>query len=353
MHRIAIDCRFAGTSSGLGRYARELVSALLQQSVPVEYVLLVLPEAKNWIATLPVSKNWSAVEISSRHYSLSEHWVIPHMLRKHSIERLFSPHCTAPLFCPVPFVVTVHDLILHAFPNAAPLWKRLGYRVLMRHAVRDAATVITISGFVAGEIAQAYGSATLQRTQVITEGVSEIFRKRNEEEQMRIRKRFGIEGPFFLYVGNAKEHKNVPMLLEAFARLPASSPRLVLVTGGREAEHLSLPPRVVRLDGVDDNDLACLYSAAACFVTASSYEGFCLPLAEALTCGCPAIAPNRGPMPEVSQGQAHLIELTTEALTAALLSPPSPPSAFDRPLWESCAEQTSRVLMNALNGKKL
>lgn len=346
MQRIAIDCRFAGTSSGLGRYARELVSALLQRRDAVEYVLLVLPEAKNWIATLPDSKNWCAVEIYSRHYSLSEHWVIPRLLRKHTVDLLFSPHFTAPPFCPVPFVVTVHDLILHAFPNAAPLWKRMGYRVLMRHAVRDAKAIITISNFVAQEIARAYGPQAAERTQVITEGVGNTFSRKTPEEQKHVRERYSIDGPFFLYVGNAKEHKNVPMLLAAFSALPSSSPQLVLVTGGKEADSLRLPPRVLRLSDLQDDDLAALYSAAACFVTPSLYEGFCLPLAEALACGCPAIALIGGPMAEVSQGQARLIEPTVEALTHALRSPPPHPVAFIPPRWEDAARQTAEVLLN-------
>ncbi|MBI5155653.1 glycosyltransferase, partial [Candidatus Peregrinibacteria bacterium] len=232
MRRIAIDCRFAGTASGLGRYTRELVASLTARNDDAHYLLLVLPEAKAWLSTVPSSMHRSAVEVSARHYSLSEHREMPVILRKHNVDLLFSPHFTVPLFCPVPFVVTIHDLILHSFPNASPLWKRMGYRLLMRHAVRNAKTIITISGFVAGEIARTYGARTAARTQVITEGVDACFRRRSPDEQKQVRERYGIDGPFFLYVGNAKQHKNVAILLQAFSRLPESSPRLVLVTGG-------------------------------------------------------------------------------------------------------------------------
>ncbi|MBI2524271.1 glycosyltransferase, partial [Candidatus Peregrinibacteria bacterium] len=89
-----------------------------------------------------------------------------------------------------------------------------------------------------------------------------------------------------------------------------------------------------------------LYSAAEAFVTASLYEGFCLPIAEARACGCPIIALNIGVMPEVLGEDGVLVEATAEALTRALRSPP-PPSRGGRRLWEMVAEETARRFLMA------
>ena len=343
---IAIDCRFASTPSGLGRYTRELVSHLLQRDDPLEYVLLIHDDAKDWITTLSQSDRWKTHIVRAGHYSIAEHRELPNIFKSIRVDLLFSLHFNVPWSCPVPFVVTIHDLILHRYPNAAPFWKRLAYRALVRHAVLRAQRIITVSTFVQGEIATFFGPDISSRIHVIHEGVSPVFRRRSEAEQDRVCRAFGIKRPFFLYVGNAKQHKNLPLLLQAWEALDARDSHLVLVTGGPETQRLRLPPRTIRIPHIDDHDLSALYSAARAFVTPSLYEGFCLPVVEALACTCPVIAVHGGPLAEVTQGQALLIEPTIDALRSALQSPPPPPASFHTPCWETAVEKTVDVLKN-------
>lgn len=350
MQMIAIDCRFASTNGGLGRYTRELVLHLLARKDPFRFLLLVSPEASDWVRGLPCPETVLVRTVDAAHYSFKEQWVIPAILRRERANLFFSPHFNVPYVCPVPFVATIHDLILHRFPNAAPFWKRTAYRILMRRTVRRARTVISVSAFVRDEILAAYGEGAAKKTIVIHEGVSPQFAPRSSQEQLHVRRRYGLPPSFFLYIGNAKEHKNVPLLLKAFAALGETSPALVLVCGGREARGLRLPPRAVLLPFVDDADLPAVYSAARAFVTASAYEGFCLPVAEALACGCPVIAPNEGPFLDVTQGKAHLIESSREAWTRALLDPPESPQEFRSPSWAEAAGQTIDVFRQTLHG---
>jgi glycosyltransferase involved in cell wall biosynthesis len=114
-----------------------------------------------------------------------------------------------------------------------------------------------------------------------------------------------------------------------------------------EAPH-PLPKDVMLIPAVHDEDLPALYSAADCFVTASHYEGYCLPVAEALSCGCPVIACNRTAIPEIAAGNAMLLEPTLEAWKRAMEYPPKRPVEYRRPEWKDAAEKTAKVLMEYL-----
>lgn len=344
MKRVVIDCRFASGATGLGRYTRELALALLERNDPWSYVLLIQRGA-TWI--MPES-NAELIPMSAPHYSLSEQLMLPHVLRQARADLLFSPHFNVPVFCPVPMVVTIHDLILHRFPNSAPFYKRLAYRWLMKSAVKRAKNIIAVSHFTASELRSVYGDTASDKMTVIPEAVSPLVEKLTPDEAGVVLARYGISNPFFLYVGNAKEHKNVPMLLKAYEALGPGAPQLILVSGGLESEKLKLPLGAKRLSMVTDEELPALYSTARAFVTASLYEGFGLPIVEAAFCGCPVIAVEGSAVSEVAPEGSVLVPPTVEALTQALKNPPtliSPPPVCS---WQAVAEQTAATLGAAL-----
>ncbi|MDD4319788.1 MAG: glycosyltransferase family 1 protein, partial [Candidatus Peribacteraceae bacterium] len=220
--------------------------------------------------------------------------------------------------------------------------KRIAYRVLMRRTVMHARRLISVSSFVATELRAAYGDGIHPRLSVIGEGVDERFRPRSPEEQAEVRKRYDLSLPFFLYVGNAKEHKNVPLLIEAFRRAALPAHRLVLVTGGTEAALLPSAENVCVLSGVDDEHLPALYSAAAAFVTASLYEGYGLPAVEAAACGSPVIAARTAATPETAPAGALLLPPTAAAFAEGFRRPPLP-SPFAARRWEAVAADVASV----------
>jgi glycosyltransferase involved in cell wall biosynthesis len=272
-------------------------------------------------------------------------------MKKSGIGLLFSPHFNVPLRCPVPFVATIHDLILHRFPNEASSIKQFAYQKLMKHTVEKSRELIAVSEFTAKEITEEFGEEHRRKMRVISEGVGAAFSKASEDDQAVVRRKYGIEHPFFLYVGNAKAHKNIPALLEGFTRANVPDHSLVLVAGGKEAEVLSLPQSVIRIDSVPEKELAALYSAATSFVTASLYEGFCLPIVEARACGCPVIAVNRTAIPEVADGDALLIEPDPESIAKALhiaAGGTLPRTERKTHSWEKAAKETLAVLQGVL-----
>jgi glycosyltransferase involved in cell wall biosynthesis len=160
-------------------------------------------------------------------------------------------------------------------------------------------------------------------------------------------KKYGLRPDFFLYIGSGKTHKNVPMLLKALAALHDDQQQLVVVMPG-ESRKLPHTGNVLFLSAVEEADLPALYSAAACFITASLYEGYGLPVAEALSCGCPVIAVDRTAVPETAQGSAMLVEPSIEAITDAIRHPPKRPVTYFRPQWSLAAQVTAETLQEAL-----
>lgn len=336
--KVLVDCRFAHTHTGLGRYTRELTAALLRRGDPLSYVLLARRQP-DWLGG--VAANVIVRDIP--HYSFAEQRELPRLIASTGVDVFYSHHFNVPWFCPVPFVPTVHDLILHSYPDASPLLKRAAYRVLMHRAVRGAAAIVTVSAFVERELATTYGSAVLEKTVTAGEGVPPVFAPQPPERVRAVRAAYGCERPYFLYVGNCKEHKNVQTLIDAFA-VSGADAELLLVTAPEEAARLRLLSGVRVLSGINDADLAALYSGANATVTASLYEGFGLPVLEALHCGSPVIAANRAAIPEVADGHALLVEPTVAAFAQAFLAPPPRPVLAKRAGWEAPAQRVALAL---------
>lgn len=342
MTRIVIDCRFAHLHAGLGRYTRAMTTGLLRQG-EVDYVLLVNEVGALWCRSLAAEH----IVTDIPHYSLREQTSLPAVLAGAKADLLYTPHFNVPWQSPIPFVFTLHDLILHRYPNSAPLHKRLGYRLLMRRAVSSATRIVAVTPFVASELLAVYGSHAADKTAVIGEGVEDHFRPTPRSVCAGALAALRVPERYFVYVGNAKQHKNVSLLLSVFASLPQE--HLVIVGDGPEYAGLTLPDNVLRLPTVADEVLPALYSSAVACVTASLYEGFCLPLVEALACGCPVIAPRQSAIPDVVQESesVRLVEPTTEAFCEAICAPPSSRLPQRPWQWDESALQLSRLLRQA------
>jgi glycosyltransferase involved in cell wall biosynthesis len=315
---------------------------MIAQKRDFQPVLLVRSKSEQWI---PPGTEVVAADIA--HYSLQEQAALPRIIAGAKADLLFSPHFNVPLSCPLPFLVTIHDLILHRYPNQASLPKRLAYRLLIKRSVRRAQSIIAVSKFVKDELLSEYGSDIAQRIAVIPEGVSARYRPQSAEKIQEIKDAYRLHHPFLLYVGNNKQHKNVRTLIDAFAASGLGETELIVVCDDSALEK-TLPSRVRMLSNVADADLPALYSAASAFVTASLYEGYCLPIAEALACGCPVIASNLSAIPETAHGKALLVDPTIDGFRRAFRSIPSRGEPFIVGTWEETAKRTIDILQKNL-----
>lgn len=316
MSLVAIDCRFGSRHAGLGTFTREIVRALQLRNDPWRYVLFVRSKKEEWLAD--VGKAAEVVELDCPHYSLKEQFAVPSLLKKLRANALYSPQFNVPLHCPVPFVPTVHDLILHHYPNTTSPMKRMGYFLLMAHAIKHAAAVLTVSKATKADIVRAYGQRYEESVTVAHPGVSAAFTLSSAESIRAVRERHGIAGPYFVYVGNAKQHKNVQTLIDAFEQSGLSKHQLILVTGGAEAVRLRLTDRVRVLPGIPDADLVPLLGGADACVSATLAEGFGLPMLEAMACGCPVVATDIPAVREVCGDVAVLMRPSAEGLAEGM-----------------------------------
>jgi glycosyltransferase involved in cell wall biosynthesis len=228
-----------------------------------------------------------------------------------------SPGYNAPLGEPCPFAFCVHDLNhLAVRSNSNPL-KRAYYRGVLKPALHRARIVLTVSEFTRRSICQ---WADLPESQVcnVGNGVSEVFKPGVVEND-------DLHSPYFLYVGNHKPHKNFDRLLEAFALSSVRRDYLLVTTGSstrqlrKKIEDLKLETHVRFLGEVSDLKLASLYRGATALVLVSLYEGFGLPLVEAMSCGTPVITSTLASMPEVVADAALQVDpVDISAIAVAL-----------------------------------
>ena len=236
MAHIGIDCRFASESVGLGTYTRQMVKNLLEQSSRDSFVLFVRDCREEWIKDIKTT-NFELVVANMRHYSIAEQMRFPVLIRSSKIDLLYAPHFNVPYFCPVPFVVTIHDLILHRYPNSASAVKRLAYRILMGRSVQKSKKIVAVSKFTAQELSSVYGKSIDAKVIHVTEGYDESYVTNTDQDILDF---YDLKPGYFLYVGAAKQHKNVQMLLDSYKKSKIDIP-LILVTNGKEVDRLQVP----------------------------------------------------------------------------------------------------------------
>ncbi|MEK7407410.1 MAG: glycosyltransferase family 1 protein [Acidobacteriota bacterium] len=223
---------------------------------------------------------------------------------------------TAPLGCPVPVVVSVHDVSFLEHPQYFTPWRARQLRWTVRRTVEGAARVLTGSEFSARAIARAYG-LNGDNVVVVPNAASGIFRPiARDSAAAAVRARFGLAEPFLLTVGDLQPRKNQVGLIDAFAALARAHPRLRhhLVLAGQETWHALRVRRAAERSGVGhrihftgfvtDDELLHLYNACELFVFPSFYEGFGLPLVEAMACGKAVACSNTSALPEVADAAA-------------------------------------------------
>ncbi len=226
-------------------------------------------------------------------------------------------HCMAyvqPLAKPCPTVITVHDLSFLRFPEYFPRWQRRYLAAFTPYSVRRADAVIAVSQNTKNDLMELMGLES-ERIAVVYSGVGEGFRPAGEEKSKAFRERKPLQDGYLFFLGTLEPRKNLVRLLEAYsilkqwgvpAKLVLAGPRGWLIGELEEAlQRLGLEGEVLIPGFIDQEELPLWYSAAEVFVYPSLYEGFGLPVLEAMACGTPVVAAKAGALPEVV-GEAGL-----------------------------------------------
>lgn len=238
---------------------------------------------------------------------------------------------TAPLFTSVPTVVTVHDVSFIEHPEYFKATRRPQLRLTVARSVQSASKIITVSDFSKAAILRAY-NIPADKVHAIPNAANAEFRPIGRERAQRnVRERLGFAAPFVFSVGDLQPRKNQIGLIAAFSRLMLEHPNLKhhLVLTGKEtwftpkvheaALTSGFAARIHFTGFVSDSELLELYNACECFVFPSFYEGFGLPILEAMACGRAVICSNTSAMPEVADGAGILFDpRQVEDMTRAL-----------------------------------
>jgi glycosyltransferase involved in cell wall biosynthesis len=335
--RIAIDARKL-RDFGIGTYVRNLLRHLARIDRWSEYVVLCRQPDCATIAAL--GDNFRAVPERAAPYSVREQLSVPIDLRRERVDLFHAPHYVLPPLTRCRSVVTIHDCIHLRFPQYLP--NRMAYayaRGSLWVATHRSDRVLTVSEASKRDILR-YFRIPDRKIDVIYNAIDERFGQAPPPEEIeRVRERYQLDGPFILYAGNIKPHKNLERLIEAFNSLRGDGQfehvRLLIIGDEiskyatlRRAVHRHKLHKFVRFFGfVPDETLACLYRLASLFVFPSLYEGFGLPPLEAMASGTPVVTSNVSSLPEVVGDAALLIDpYEPEALADAMRSVLSDPA---------------------------
>lgn len=374
--RIGIDCRTIlnpglGESAGVGYYTYLLVKHLLEIDKENEYVLFFdsrMPavdefeqaNAKVW--RFPFSQYKRFLPFS---YS---HMLIAAMILKNRLNVFHSPANVLPLSYPRTSVVTVHDLAIYKEPEWFPA-RIFSTRLLVPQSLKKAKHIIAVSESTKQDLREVFRVPS-SKISVVYEApfVAPVnVRDRNVDTL----KKFRLQQPYFLFLATIEPRKNLRMLVEAFARLrkdPAFSSYQLVIAGGKgyrsdeilESIAMQKLGNAVRIVGyVTHNEKIDLIKKSYAFVFPSLYEGFGLPVLEAMQLGVPVISSNTSSLPEVAGNAALLVDptnvsalrsamarlATNEELRTTLIQRGKVQAT--RFSWEEAARQTLEVYLRA------
>jgi glycosyltransferase involved in cell wall biosynthesis len=317
--RIGFDDRWLGHRAGIGRYSRELLQALLEHEPDHEYRLL----SHGWLradtAAIPTGTAHGRPDGTSR----------PPAVRASELDVGHFTNYHVPIAFGRPLVLTIHDLSLISHPHLHPRARVMLGRPRLRAAARRASAILTPTHAVRGEATRLL-DVPPERVHVVPEAPASVFRRVHDGGQLASASdRYGVTPGFLMTIGTIEPRKNHARLVDAFARLRSEGfeqPFLVCGAHGWKTGGLMARIRRHRLDGsvrllgfVPDADLSSLLTLAGAFAYPSLYEGFGLPVLEALACGTPTVTSNRGALAEVADEAAIRVDPTdVRDLTAGL-----------------------------------
>ncbi len=370
--RIGINTRFLLPTKmeGFGWYTYEICRRITEQHPEHEfYFFFDRPFEKKFV----FGANVTPVVISppARHPFLFIYWFeigIRSALKKYKIDLFFSPDGYLSLGSKVPQVGVIHDINFEHFPKDLPFSARAYLRYFFPKFAAKASHIITVSNYSKEDISRTY-DINSEKITAIWNGVSNVFRPLAEKEKEKVREKYTLGNPYFLFVGAIHPRKNVKRLIEAFSLFKQlnDSPIRLLIVGEslwkNFTEEFELSDEIedsIRFTGhLSPNELSRVMASADLFTYVSYFEGFGIPLVEAMKCGTPILSGNRTSLPEVAGDAAMYCDpfdvsdiaekmkrITSDVQIKASLST----KGLERSLefsWDKAAQEVWKVLMKS------
>ncbi len=374
--RIGIDATAVPPQrTGAGNYIFNLIQALARFDRSNDYVVFGKGAHEEELDLTGSTVRFVRREFPGRGARLAWEQVgLPRQARAHRLDVLHSPHYTMPLRRAARSVVTFCDMTFVLHPDLHQTVKRMFFPTMMRLSARRADRLIAISESTREDLVRMWG-VDRARVSTIPLAADAAFRPQSADDIAAGCATLGLHaGTYILYVGMLEPRKNVDRLVEAFGRIAGDLPGVDLVIGGRrgwmydqiyaQVEALGLHDRVRFTGYVSHESLPALYGGARVFAYPSKYEGFGIPVLEAMSCGTPVITTNVSSMPEVAGDAAVLVPPDDVGALAAALRRVAGDEALRAELsrkglarakmfsWQRCARETVAVYEAALTGRE-
>lgn len=284
---------------------------------------------------------------------------------KNNLDVFFSPTHYLPLFSVVPSVVSIFDLSYLKYPELFKKKDLYQLKIWGRYSIKRAKAVITISESSKNAIIEEYKLAS-DKVHVVYPGIKELINNR-EINMTDLQKKYGIKKNFILFVGTIQPRKNIARMVEAISQIP----ELELIVVGKKGwqyegildspRKFGVENRVKFLEFVPDEELSELYKNAICFVLPSLYEGFGLPILEAMKYGCPVVTSNTSSLPEAGGDAALYFDPEDSSDIAEKIKKLLSDDKFREDMiekgykqakkfsWEKAAKETLHVLKEVVN----
>ncbi|MCF2559180.1 glycosyltransferase family 4 protein [Prevotella brevis] len=317
--RIGIEAQriFRKNKHGMDFVVLQEIKELQKMDTPHEYFVFVKPGVDRCIES---SEHVHIIEVNCPSYPLWEQWALPCAARKAGVDILHCTSNTAPIWCDIPLVLTLHDIIFlePRDKKNKSLYQNLGYfyrRWNVPRILKKCRRIITVSDFELGNIKQKLQLPDSQ-LKMIYNGYNEWFRPiENDKQQYR---KYIADAGYFFFLGNTDPKKNTERTLVAYAKyLELSEVKRPLLMADLDQEYLNgiierngieaIRDHIVMPGYIINSDLPYIYNNAFAFLYTSLRESFGIPLLEAMACGTPVITSNKSSMPEIAGHDAILI----------------------------------------------
>lgn len=309
---------------GIGRYTFHLAQALAETAPAWRFVMLTQPGAINTrfdVTGLARRPNVTLHAVSQAIFSPQEQITLPRDLPPGDLVHF--PYYIFPYLSRRRAIVTIYDIISRRYPEYLPsALHRVIFEITTRLALARAAHILTLSTSAAADLQRVYG-VDPGRITVTPAAADGRFRPASADAIHALRRRLGLPPRYVLFLGANKPHKNLLRLVEAWAKLkaqeatPSAAAGVSLVLAGREdpryvgirtaIAQAGLQGDILVLGAVSEADLPVLYSGAEVFILPSLYEGYGLPVIEAMACGVAVACSNTSSLPEVVGGDAGVL----------------------------------------------
>ena len=317
--RIGIEAQriFRKNKHGMDFVVLQEIKELQKMDTPHEYFVFVKPGVDRCIES---SEHVHIIEVNCPSYPLWEQWALPRAARKAGVDILHCTSNTAPLWCDIPLVLTLHDIIFlePRDKKNKSLYQNLGYfyrRWNVPRILKKCRRIITVSDFELGNIKQKLQLPDSQ-LKMIYNGYNEWFRPIESDKQQY--RKYIADAGYFFFLGNTDPKKNTERTLVAYAKyLELSEVKRPLLMADLDQEYLNgiierngieaIRDHIVMPGYIINSDLPYIYNNAFAFLYTSLRESFGIPLLEAMACGTPVITSNKSSMPEIAGHDAILI----------------------------------------------